>query len=35
MNQTDQVTEVQECKDKGGESYPDILERVKRILNKE
>ena len=21
--------------DKGGESYPDILERVKRILNKE
>ena len=35
MNQTDQVTEVQESKDKGGESHPDILERVKRILNKE
>ena len=35
MNQIDQVTEVQEYKDKGGESYPDILERVKRILNKE
>ena len=35
MNQIDQVTEVQECKDKGGESYPDILERIKQILNKE
>ena len=35
MNQIDQVTEVQECKDEGGESHPDILERVKRILNKE
>lgn len=35
MNQIDQVTEVQEYKEKGGESHPDILERVKRILNKE
>ena len=35
MNQIDQVTEVQEYKDKGGESHLDILERVKRILNKE
>ena len=35
MNQIDQVTEVQDIKDKGGESHPDILERVKRILNKE
>lgn len=22
------------CKDKGGESHPDILERVKQILNR-
>ena len=35
MNQIDQVTEVQEYKDKGGESCPDILERIKQILNKE
>lgn len=35
MNQIDQVTEVQEYKDKGSESYPDILERIKQILNKE
>ena len=24
-----------DIKDKGGESYPDILERIKQILNKE
>ena len=35
MNQIDQVTEVQECKDKGGESYPDILDKVREILNRE
>ncbi len=23
------------CKDKGGESHPDIVERIKQILNKE
>ena len=34
MNQIDQVTEVQECKDKGGESYPDILERVREVLGR-
>ena len=31
LNKMDQV----DIKDKGGESHPDILERVKRILNKE
>lgn len=35
MCQIDQVTEVQENEDKGGESHPDILERIKQILNKE
>ena len=34
MNQIDQVTEVQECKDKGGESHPDILERVREVLGR-
>ena len=34
MNQIDQVTEVQECKDKGGESYPDILDKVKEVLGR-
>ena len=34
MNQIDQVTEVQEYKDKGGESHPDIVERVREILNR-
>ena len=34
MNQTDQVTEVQDIKDKGGGSHPDILERVREILNR-
>ena len=34
MNQIDQVTEVQECKDKGGESYPDILDKVKEALGR-
>ncbi len=35
MCQIDQVTEVQENEDKGGESHPDIVERIKQILNKE
>lgn len=35
MCQIDQVTEVQEYKDRGGESHPDIVERIKQILNKE
>lgn len=35
MCQIDQVTEVQEYKDKGGESHPDILDKVRDILNKE
>lgn len=34
MNQIDRVTEVQEYKDKGGESYPDILERVREVLGR-
>ena len=34
MNQIDQVTEVQDIKDKGGESYPDILERVREVLGR-
>lgn len=29
------LSSKQTYKDKGGESYPDILERVKQILNKE
>lgn len=35
MCQIDQVTEVQGSKIKGGESHPDIVERIKQILNKE
>ena len=34
MNQIDQVTEVQESKDKGGESHPDIVDKVREILNR-
>ena len=34
MCQIDRVTEVQEYKDKGGESHPDIVERVREILNR-
>ncbi len=29
------LSSKQTCKDKGGESHPDILERIKQILNKE
>lgn len=35
MCQIDQVTEVQENEDKGGESHPDILDKVREILNRE
>ena len=29
------VSDQVDIKDKGGESHPDILERIKQILNKE
>ena len=32
MNQIDQVTEVQECKDKGGESHPEFKEKGEESL---
>lgn len=35
MCQIDRVTEVQESKNKGGESQPDILDKVREILNRE
>ncbi len=35
MCQIDQVTEVQGSKNKGGESQPDILDKVREILNRE
>ncbi len=34
MCQIDQVTEVQGNEDKGGESHPDIVERVKEVLGR-
>jgi hypothetical protein len=34
MCQIDQVTEVQGSKNKGGESHPDILDKVKEVLGR-